>query len=279
MIPVAMEPPIRVQNEDKIVFIVSHWPNGQISSGSGALVGRNDILTATHVVFNPSRGGAATSFDFYFQANYNGIDNVMYSYGDALKGQKVGENLSMLQWSKEVYNLDTLDDFTVTQEESQYDNALIGITRPLGDKYGWFEMAEGYDHTSYATAYGFPIDCKGIQTDRQFVMSSTEAHVYASNDNRMGIGSSGGPLVVNGKVIGVKSAGSGTHGIWSDIGQHTTMLRESARSNNTLIDVEEENEVTDTPTWVNLKHKMTQMAKDISTKAKELGDKFDEKYR
>ena len=51
-----------------VVFVT--WPDGTSSTGSCAVVGRNDILTATHVVYSPDRGGWATELSFYFGADY-----------------------------------------------------------------------------------------------------------------------------------------------------------------------------------------------------------------
>ena len=37
-----------------IVFIESTFPNGQVVTGSGVIVGPNDVLTAAHVVYDVS---------------------------------------------------------------------------------------------------------------------------------------------------------------------------------------------------------------------------------
>lgn len=44
-----------------IVSIEVTFPNGMTGSGSGAMVGPNDVLTAGHVLFSPENGGYATS--------------------------------------------------------------------------------------------------------------------------------------------------------------------------------------------------------------------------
>lgn len=46
-----------------VVIIEARW-GSQTAYGSGFLVGRNDILTAAHVVFNYARGGLADKIEF-----------------------------------------------------------------------------------------------------------------------------------------------------------------------------------------------------------------------
>jgi len=62
-----------------LVFVT--WADGTRSSGSAAVVGRNDILTAAHVVYNPDQGGWATGLEFYFGADYNKALGYFESYG------------------------------------------------------------------------------------------------------------------------------------------------------------------------------------------------------
>jgi hypothetical protein len=44
-----------------VVYIESRFPNGAGFTGSGVIVGRNDVLTAAHMVFDGASGGLATS--------------------------------------------------------------------------------------------------------------------------------------------------------------------------------------------------------------------------
>ena len=44
-----------------VVHIEVTYPDGTQASGSGAVVGRNDVLTARHVIWAAERGGLATS--------------------------------------------------------------------------------------------------------------------------------------------------------------------------------------------------------------------------
>ena len=40
-----------------IGMVIVEWQDGSESRGTCTLVGRNDILTAGHVIYDPSRGG------------------------------------------------------------------------------------------------------------------------------------------------------------------------------------------------------------------------------
>lgn len=59
-----------------IGLIVVTWSDGSSTLGTCAIVGRNDILTAGHAVYNPDKGGWAIGFDFYFGTDYNSVTGV-----------------------------------------------------------------------------------------------------------------------------------------------------------------------------------------------------------
>ena len=40
-----------------VVYLEATFADGTLSGGTGVVVGQNDILTASHVVFNAGRGG------------------------------------------------------------------------------------------------------------------------------------------------------------------------------------------------------------------------------
>jgi V8-like Glu-specific endopeptidase len=43
-----------------VVYLETTFADGSVSGGTGVVVGQNDILTASHVVFNASRGGGGS---------------------------------------------------------------------------------------------------------------------------------------------------------------------------------------------------------------------------
>lgn len=188
--------------------IVATWADGTQSRGTCSLVGRNDILTAGHCVYNPDKGGWATGFDFYFGADYNALTGVYDSWV---------AHPTFTRWNAVAWPDDTFrdgDNQTMLQSESQFDIALIGIDRAIGDTLGWLGLDPNKDGTVNASAVGYPAGSTGMMQQSTTVTSNTFYNIYDSAQDVMGPGSSGGPLLVGNYVIGVKSTGSS----WADIG-------------------------------------------------------------
>ncbi|MGE4339674.1 MAG: DUF4214 domain-containing protein [Pigmentiphaga sp.] len=198
------------------------FPDGTTVTGTGSVVGRNDILTATHVVYSADNGGWATSVEIYAGADYNGglgrfdhqgyLDLGSYRY-------------TIDAWPDQVYAERPYD--LLNEAESQYDVALIGLSQPIGDMLGgWFGLASGYDGGVWATQVGYPREGTGMMLGQAWVTSHSRYGTYeadiGSGSDIFGPGSSGGPLYVldDGQpyIIGVKSAGSDTRSVWADLG-------------------------------------------------------------
>lgn len=50
-------------------LIIVTFPDGSKAAGTGAVVGPNDLLTATHVVYSPDHGGWASGISIYPQGH------------------------------------------------------------------------------------------------------------------------------------------------------------------------------------------------------------------
>jgi V8-like Glu-specific endopeptidase len=189
------------------------WANGARTSGSAAVVGRNDILTAAHVVYNPDRGGWATGLEFYFGADYNDALGYFESYGYRLT--------SGFRWEVKAGIDGTFADgnnSTLTSSEAQHDIALIGVSVEIGKQTGWLGLSPGRDFTQTVNAAGYPGGATGLMTERVTVTSSNRWGIYEGN-SQMGKGSSGGPLFTDDNyVLGVRVSSSGTSSTWSDLG-------------------------------------------------------------
>ena len=210
-----------------IGLIKTTWSDGSITLGTCSLVGRNDILTAGHCVFNPDEKGWATGFEFYFGADYNsntglfesGISNPTFSKWTANT------------WTSQIYS--DGNNQAMLQSESQFDVALIGIDTPIGDTLGWLGLDTGYNGNQTATAVGYPAGSSGMMMQSASVLNNKVYGIYESSVEVMGPGSSGGPLLVGNSVIGVKSTGKW----WADIGNsfiYNTIIAELSQ-NNTLL--------------------------------------------
>jgi V8-like Glu-specific endopeptidase len=186
------------------------FPDGHQVRGTCALVGVNDILTATHVVYAPDHGGWAASYDFYFGADYNGVTNRFEEYGYSYSASR-GET-ETYAWPTQTFL--NSDNRTNSQSESQYDIAMIGINTPIGNTLGWLGMDPAYNGRYYANAVGYPAGTTGMMQETVYVSSNNYYGLYESSYDVMGPGSSGGPLLVGNTVIGVKSTGLW----WADVG-------------------------------------------------------------
>lgn len=185
-----------------IVFVT--WPDGTRSSGSAAVVGRNDILTAAHIVYSPDRGGWATDFDFYFGADYNKLTGRFEGYGYSLTSGFRWEIRAGISGSFQDSN-----NSRFTSSESQYDVAIIGVSVEIGRQTGWFGLDPGSDFTQAAIVAGYPRGATGMMTERVTVESSFWWGIY-QGISQVDSGSSGGPLFTDENyIIGVTSANSG----------------------------------------------------------------------
>ncbi len=212
---------------EAVGLLRTQWPNGTASFATCSLVGRNDILTAAHCVYNPEKGGWATGFSFYFGADYNAESGML---------EDSGTHPSFTQWqiaaAPGLVYADS-DNNTLEAYEIQYDVAVIGIDTPIGDTLGWLQLAPGYDGTVNANTVGYSVGSTGMMRNATSVSSNDSYGTYRNPVVALGAGSSGAPLLADGYVIGVKS----TYYSWADIGKRDVYgaLLEAIASNDSLL--------------------------------------------
>jgi V8-like Glu-specific endopeptidase len=201
------------------------FPDGYQARGTCTLVGRNDILTATHVVYSPDHGGWVKGYDFYFGADYNDITNRFEDYGYSYSPSK---------WITDAWPTQTFKDSnneTMNQSETQYDVAIIGVNTSIGDTLGWLGIAPGYNSNNSANAVGYPAGATGMMQQTVSVKEDPYYGLYESNYDVLGPGSSGGPLLIGDYVIGVKSTGTW----WADVGFLYSSIVDKMDDNNSLL--------------------------------------------
>ncbi len=201
------------------------FPDGYQARGTCSLVGINDILTATHVVYAPDHGGWADGYTFNFGADYNDTSGRFEDYGYSYSPSKWITSA----WPGEVF-MDA-DNETMFQAESQYDIAIIGVNSLIGDTLGWLGIDSGYNGNSVANAVGYPAGATGMMQETVYVNENPYYNLYESNYDVMGPGSSGGPLLIKNDVIGVKSTGAR----WADVGFLFDSLVAEMDENNSLL--------------------------------------------
>ncbi len=200
------------------------FPDGTQVQGTCSLVGPNDILTATHVIYSPDHGGWADSITVYFGADFNNITTTFEDYGYEYTPHRFQVN----GWPDQVF-IDN-DNDTMLQSESEYDVALIGVDDAIGDTLGWLGLSVGYS-TVNVTAVGYPAGATGMMMERTTVTSNDAHWIYEAGHQVMGPGSSGGPILVGDSVIGVKSTSSW----WADLTFGFDRLLDLIADNNALL--------------------------------------------
>lgn len=214
-----------------VAHISVQFKDGYSARGTGAVVGRNDVLTATHVIYSPDHGGWASKVTIYPGADYNSKTGTLsqpygsYSYA------------TLSAWPSQTFAVPS--NTTMESSEVPYDVALISTWEPIGDAVGWFGLSTDYNTSQWAYQIGYPAGSTGMMFGTAWIRHDPiyqEYHAYASDGSDiMGPGSSGGPLYVmnngNPYIIGVKSAGSSTTSQWADIGYTYDRIIEVINSN------------------------------------------------
>lgn len=199
-----------------VVFV--EFPNGEVYSGTFSVVGRNDVLTAGHLLFNPNRGGAAVRAEFYLGADYNKQagrfefqPHPTFSYTPA-SGR-------LLHFAEQTFA--DADHTTFLTTESAWDVALVGLDQPIGDRAGWLGLNPGVTaDQSAALSIGYPGGATGMLSRTVDVVRGTpggegttgiwsEGRLDSTRSASLSTGDSGGPLLVDGQIVGVASASAG----------------------------------------------------------------------
>lgn len=182
-----------------VVYITATFADGYVSTGSGAVVGTNDILTASHVVYNAARG-AATKVTVT-----PGYDNGSSPFG----------SYSAKSW--DYYNWDLNRDGLVSVTEADQDVAILGFSERLTDKTGWFGMDTGYAQgavhvTGYPGKYNDPVTRLARLTDDTGSGYERNGVFNFNSDIEINPGNSGGPVWYQGAagpyIVGVVSTAS-----------------------------------------------------------------------
>lgn len=99
------------------------WDDGGRSRGSGVMVGRNDVVTAAHVVYDPHRSARRITVT----AGLNGFEE---PFGRTSAGRIN-------------YYAIRIDGGLISETAAARDIAVIGLREALGDSTGWMGVAAG----------------------------------------------------------------------------------------------------------------------------------------
>jgi len=212
-----------------IGVIIARWDSGESVQGTAVVVGKNDVLTAMHVVYDPVLGWA-DDLEFYFGADYN-----------SATGQFEFKQYSLttgFTWVSSGYNSSVYDDSdnqTNIQREAQYDIAVIGLSKEIGLETGYFGLDPARDTNGQSLiAAGYPEGSTGLVVQQVLVDKSSSYGIYTSAVDIFGRGASGGPLYTSdGYLVGIKS----TSKWWSDIGFIYDYILSTRNNNDYLLGI------------------------------------------
>lgn len=164
-----------------VTYVEATFPDGTRVSGSGVVVGINDVLTAAHVVYSPENGGMADRVTVY--PGHDGRLDPVNSYS---------ANYA------EYYQLEPEQAGRLTMQESQNDLALLGFDTALGLETGWFTLGPYVAGETYQLA-GYPgryADGSGprLSLDSGWVGDNARYGVLDIEALDVSPGSSGGPV-------------------------------------------------------------------------------------
>ena len=145
----------------------------------------NDVLTASHMLWQTDHGGAATSVTVYA-----GADGGAYPFGAE----------AAAQWN--YYQINDHDNL-ISQSDAQYDVGIISLSTTEGYQTGWFGMDPNlssgwYNLTGYPDIYDVGGQDK-MTNDWGYVQEDPNYWTFNYVDISSNPGNSGGPLSVWGR--------------------------------------------------------------------------------
>lgn len=244
-----VEPPYR-----QVGFLLAYLSDGRVQQGTFALVGRNDFLTATHVVIDPATQAPVKRIDFFLGADLNRLAG---SFGGSTGARFTG-TLEFMPYQVFTYTPDTgtllafQDEFdqdgrpdVLLDAEAQHDLALVGVNVAIGDSVGWLRMNPLLTSFGTALSIGYPQGATGMMARPVTAALQGHAVIFASDSGDLNPGDSGGPLLVDGELVGVASGGTASRAVWAAISAHADALLAEVARNDLLLGVAGERPVAD----------------------------------
>lgn len=204
-----------------LAYIEATFIDGTRVSGSGALVGRNDVLTAAHVLYDPVLGAAT---------------NVQVEFGRDGRSRPI-DTFDATELS--YYELDTEEPGLLSQSESEYDFALVSLSDAVGDDIGWFALGDYAPGKEYrVTGYpGIYRDASGPRMieDIGTSMPMPNYDLIDLSDFEINPGNSGGPVWYS-SIEGPVVIGAVSTSLWAaEVSAHYETLASWIVGNDYLI--------------------------------------------
>ena len=201
-----------------VVLVYTKWADGSASTGSGAVVGDNDVLTAAHCVY---RGGVGYAREVYVTPGYNYGRSPLGAFrAVSIQGNRIDEDGNGL----------------IGYGEMRNDVAVLGFRQNLASITGKMSLDHSF-YTGSTNATGYPGVYRGgmvndiANTDydmRSGFINIREHSVYSGN--------SGGPIwhgsTSNPEVAGVVSTRVAAADVGTNYRSITTWMRQNDHNYN-----------------------------------------------
>lgn len=200
-----------------VVQVTAKFPNGVVYLGSGVMVGRNDVLTAAHVVYNRAWGGAAVDVEVTpavstlgppFRGPY-GRHDAQITYVDTRVDPQVGPDGNFFA---------VPGDRGPGYAGSERDMAFLSLWTAVGDRTGWMSLDPTFKG-GYANLSGYAYKDNGRLTNDVALAGDdrVDAFTYIGNF-QVFQGQSGGPLWHYGSggrpaVVGIASTAGAAYDV------------------------------------------------------------------
>lgn len=199
-----------------IVFIQINFPSGASYGGTGVMVGPNDVLTASHALYMPDQGGAATS-----------VTVTPANWGQAPYGQYTSNSFHYytdFDPSNSHMLMPGGNDGLATLTGSEHDIALVDLGTAVGNQTGWMQLDPNFTSgnvnvTGFPAAYGWQ-----MVNDYTAASQSGESIINYSGI-QLNPGNSGGPVWYQGSdgqghvagVVSTSGYGASVKGVYNDL--------------------------------------------------------------
>ena len=209
------------------VYITARWGNSTFT-GSGFLVGPNDVVTAAHVIFDLVLGGVAEEIRIY--PSYDPDEAPGESYAPRF-----------IQYFPDFDpdgdgRLITGDFNRPTYAGSEIDIALLSLAEPAGERFGWYGIDWNFQGGSVGVI-GYPgIYGRQPMFDSGSVRRSPVDGVFLINsDLEVNPGNSGGPVYYDygsgAFAVAVVSTGLAA----TSLGAHASWLKDAITENDRFL--------------------------------------------
>ena len=205
-----------------VTYIESTFPNGHTYSGTGVVVGENDVLTASHIIYSLPDGGVAEDVDVY-----PGLDRSQAPFGSY--------DADYVNY----FEVDQDGDGLMTRSDSEDDLAVLGFDQEIVEQTGKFNLdpngtSDEYNITGYPAQYADETGPR-MTNDYGYISKNSYFDVYDISELKVSPGNSGSPLWYSSNsdpfVVGVNS----TRGWSTDIASHYSKIKGWMENNDSLL--------------------------------------------